>query len=284
MKPFFVDDAAMPLRNDTPTAAIGTSGRAPRIDWVDYAKGICIVMVVMMHSVLGVEAAAGEAGFMHALVAFAKPFRMPDFFLISGLFLSVVIDRDWRVLRAVRLFPFRLSFCRACIRAVGSRAETFRRGAGGIAPVGCRQRRPGGLRHQRTTAGLAGAGACWRLRDRRDGHAAGAGALARLAALLRRALHRHLSRLLPADGGDTNAALEVCADPRHRRHLTACHHSRRARRARDLVVGARRQSELPVRTAERLLDRSKKERARAAGGGVTSDHLQAPPAEASHDR
>jgi uncharacterized membrane protein YcfT len=67
-----------------------------RIDWVDYAKGICIVMVVMMHSVLGVEQAAGESGFMHPLVAFAKPFRMPDFFLISGLFLSVVIDRDWR--------------------------------------------------------------------------------------------------------------------------------------------------------------------------------------------
>jgi uncharacterized membrane protein YcfT len=67
-----------------------------RIDWVDYAKGICIVMVVMMHSVLGVELAAGQTGFMHLLVAFAKPFRMPDFFLISGLFLSVVIDRDWR--------------------------------------------------------------------------------------------------------------------------------------------------------------------------------------------
>jgi uncharacterized membrane protein YcfT len=75
----------------------GTSaGHAMRIDWVDYAKGICIVMVVMMHSVLGVEAAAGQTGFMHVLVAFAKPFRMPDFFLISGLFLSVVIDRDWR--------------------------------------------------------------------------------------------------------------------------------------------------------------------------------------------
>jgi uncharacterized membrane protein YcfT len=67
-----------------------------RIDWVDYAKGICIVMVVMMHSVLGVELAVGQTGFMHYLVAFAKPFRMPDFFLISGLFLSVVIDRDWR--------------------------------------------------------------------------------------------------------------------------------------------------------------------------------------------
>src|SRR5690349_13325427 len=59
-----------------------------RIDWIDYAKGICIIMVVMMHSVLGVELAAGQTGFMHFLVAFAKPFRMPDFFLISGLFLS----------------------------------------------------------------------------------------------------------------------------------------------------------------------------------------------------
>ena len=37
----------------------GTSGThlspvPERIDWVDYAKGICIVMVVMMHSTLGV--------------------------------------------------------------------------------------------------------------------------------------------------------------------------------------------------------------------------------------
>ena len=80
---------------------ISTSGTYPspasgRLDWVDYAKGICIVMVVMMHSTLGVEAAAGKQGFMHLLVEFARPFRMPDFFLISGLFLARVIDRDWR--------------------------------------------------------------------------------------------------------------------------------------------------------------------------------------------
>src|SRR5437016_9233163 len=73
------------------------SAAAPqRVDWVDYAKGFCIIMVVMMHSTLGVEEAAGRDGFMHALVAFAKPFRMPDFFMISGLFLSRVIERDWR--------------------------------------------------------------------------------------------------------------------------------------------------------------------------------------------
>jgi uncharacterized membrane protein YcfT len=74
---------------------LGQAG-APRVDWVDYAKGFCIVMVVMMHSTLGVEAAAGNTSWMHALVAFAKPFRMPDFFMISGLFLARVIDRDWR--------------------------------------------------------------------------------------------------------------------------------------------------------------------------------------------
>jgi uncharacterized membrane protein YcfT len=67
-----------------------------RIDWVDYAKGFCIIFVVMMHSTLGVEAAVGREGWLHTVVAFALPFRMPDFFLISGLFLANVIDRPWR--------------------------------------------------------------------------------------------------------------------------------------------------------------------------------------------
>jgi uncharacterized membrane protein YcfT len=69
---------------------------AGRVDWVDYAKGYCIVFVVMMRSTLGVEQAAGHTGWLGTVVAFAKPFRMPDFFLISGLFLAQVIDRDWR--------------------------------------------------------------------------------------------------------------------------------------------------------------------------------------------
>jgi uncharacterized membrane protein YcfT len=72
------------------------NARGNRVGWVDYAKGFCIIMVVTMHSTLGVEKAADATGWMHYLVAFAKPFRMPDFFMISGLFLSLVIDRDWR--------------------------------------------------------------------------------------------------------------------------------------------------------------------------------------------
>jgi uncharacterized membrane protein YcfT len=71
-----------------------TAPIASRVDWVDAAKGICIVFVVMMHSVLGVEKAVGETGWMGHVVAFAQPFRMPDFFLISGLFLARVVGRD----------------------------------------------------------------------------------------------------------------------------------------------------------------------------------------------
>jgi uncharacterized membrane protein YcfT len=77
-----------------------------RVPWVETAKGICIVLVVMMHSTLGVGDAMGHEGFMHGVVAFARPFRMPDFFLVSGLFLSRVIDRDWRTYGDKRIVHF----------------------------------------------------------------------------------------------------------------------------------------------------------------------------------
>jgi uncharacterized membrane protein YcfT len=70
---------------------------AARIAWVDYAKGWSIVLVVTMHSALGVGFAVGENGWLHEIVAFAKPFRMPDFFLVAGLFLGRIIDQPWRV-------------------------------------------------------------------------------------------------------------------------------------------------------------------------------------------
>jgi uncharacterized membrane protein YcfT len=67
-----------------------------RVEWVDVAKGFCIIFVVMMHATLGVGEAMGSTGFMHWIVAFAQPFRMPDFFLIAGLFLCLTLDKDWR--------------------------------------------------------------------------------------------------------------------------------------------------------------------------------------------
>jgi uncharacterized membrane protein YcfT len=67
-----------------------------RVDWVDYAKGWCIILVVMMHSTSGVEGALGQESWLHGVIAWARPFRMPDFFLVAGLFLSRTIDKPWR--------------------------------------------------------------------------------------------------------------------------------------------------------------------------------------------
>lgn len=67
-----------------------------RVDWVDYAKGWCIILVAMMHSTLGVEDALGRETWLHGFIDWARPFRMPDFFLVAGLFLSRSIDRPWR--------------------------------------------------------------------------------------------------------------------------------------------------------------------------------------------
>ena len=71
------------------------SERNKNIAWFDYAKGICIAFVVMMHSTLGVEKLYGSEGFMHYVVAFAQPFRMPDFFFLSALFLPLAMPRSW---------------------------------------------------------------------------------------------------------------------------------------------------------------------------------------------
>jgi uncharacterized membrane protein YcfT len=66
-----------------------------RIDWIDYAKGICIIAVVSMHTTLSIEQSYQARGWMSYFVDFAQPFRMPDFFLIAGLLIMRVIDRPW---------------------------------------------------------------------------------------------------------------------------------------------------------------------------------------------
>ena len=66
-----------------------------RLEWVDAAKGLSIILVVMMHSAYGVGEQLGGVGVWHYVIAWATPFRMPEFFLISGLFLGQVIARPW---------------------------------------------------------------------------------------------------------------------------------------------------------------------------------------------
>ncbi|MCK5745524.1 MAG: acyltransferase family protein, partial [Oricola sp.] len=71
-------------------------GTKERYHWVDAAKGISIILVVMMYSAHNVGKYTGDIGVLHYIIGFATPFRMPEFFLISGLFLSHVIARDWK--------------------------------------------------------------------------------------------------------------------------------------------------------------------------------------------
>jgi uncharacterized membrane protein YcfT len=63
---------------------------------VDVAKGICIIAVVCLYARKELQHLLGQSGWLQPWAAFAQPFRMPDFFLLSGLFLAAVIDRPWR--------------------------------------------------------------------------------------------------------------------------------------------------------------------------------------------
>ena len=77
-------------------AANNTAARRSRVDWVDYAKGICIVWVVTLYSTDFVQTTAASIGWMQHVADFAQPFRMPDFFMLSGLFVARVLARPWR--------------------------------------------------------------------------------------------------------------------------------------------------------------------------------------------
>lgn len=72
------------------------SGTNERLNWVDSAKGMSIILVVMMYSVFNVGQDAEGVGLFHYVIGFATPFRMPEFFLISGLFLDQVLSRSFK--------------------------------------------------------------------------------------------------------------------------------------------------------------------------------------------
>lgn len=87
---------------------MANSGRSAnsRIDWIDYAKGICIIAVVTMYSTHYVQDIAQATGWMQHVVDFAQPFRMPDFFLIAGLLVPRVIDRPLRAYMDTKVLYF----------------------------------------------------------------------------------------------------------------------------------------------------------------------------------
>ncbi len=85
------------ISDQLPHGRLSSEPGPSRIEWIDYAKGVSIILVVMMHSVLGVEIAMEAKGALHLIVDFAAPFRVPAFFLLSGLLLSRTISQRWPV-------------------------------------------------------------------------------------------------------------------------------------------------------------------------------------------
>ena len=92
-----------------------------RADWADFAKGLTIILVVMMHSTLGVELAAGETVVMGGVVDFARAFRMPLFFAISGLFAATAITRGWLRFADAKLIHFAYFYVLWSVLQIGVR-------------------------------------------------------------------------------------------------------------------------------------------------------------------
>lgn len=69
---------------------------AARVGWIDCAKGLTIALVVLLYANEWAASAANANGWLRHVVDFAAPFRMPGFFLLSGLLLSFSIERGWR--------------------------------------------------------------------------------------------------------------------------------------------------------------------------------------------
>lgn len=67
-----------------------------RIHWVDYAKGIGILLVVYGHVILGLhDSKVGMQGLNYELQhLFIYSTHMPLFFFLSGLFASSWVERD----------------------------------------------------------------------------------------------------------------------------------------------------------------------------------------------
>lgn len=83
-------------------------GSVPRLAWVDAAKGLAIFLVVVHHCVMFLDANGVLPQPWVELNGLLGSFRMPLFFLASGLFLAGPIAARWRVLlhRRVALFVY----------------------------------------------------------------------------------------------------------------------------------------------------------------------------------
>ncbi len=79
---------------------------AARIDWIDAAKAVSILLVVFHHSELISGAVGLKWGIYERLDALFGPIRMPLFFTVSGIFAAKAVSQRWRLLVERKVFYY----------------------------------------------------------------------------------------------------------------------------------------------------------------------------------
>ena len=96
------------------TAPVVAGAGTSRVLWIDVAKGLSILLVVLHHAVvknLGIDAPESLAGVVAgwgAVTSALKPVRMPLFFVLSGFVASRAVHRPWAQVRRRALSPYYL--------------------------------------------------------------------------------------------------------------------------------------------------------------------------------
>ncbi len=97
-----------------PVVADRAPAPAPRIQWVDAAKGVAITLVVLYHSTLFLDD-VGLASRWTALNPLLDTFRMPLFFFLAGVFAAKTLRRPFAAMFRRRAWPLLWTYALWCV-------------------------------------------------------------------------------------------------------------------------------------------------------------------------
>src|SRR5438270_11559191 len=88
---------SLTVRKKATAVVTATTAAAERISWVYHARGLAIMLIVYRHIVLGMQAAGVPVSkLMYNLQIVFFNFRMPAFFILSGVFIARSLKRKSR--------------------------------------------------------------------------------------------------------------------------------------------------------------------------------------------
>ncbi|WP_338887291.1 acyltransferase family protein [Rhodococcus sovatensis] len=81
------------------------SSAPARVDWIDVARGLCIALVVLLHTVNFMATRGLADAWWFDINAVLEPIRMPLFFVVAGLFATRDLELSWNQLWRKRIAP-----------------------------------------------------------------------------------------------------------------------------------------------------------------------------------